>query len=325
MKHKIIPMTNDRMFKAVLTSKEARDYLVDIISGITGLPKEDLKRDMTFKNSEHPVSAISESKKISDLVVEVKEGVINLEMNETYYKKLVDRNFEYIVKLKSNLVGESYNEIKKVIQINFDNFNKYNDERIVIKFEMMDETGIKEGVSLESYHVILPNVKEKYYNEREKDELVRKLVILVEERDEELQKLIDANMELRPVGKKMVEISRDEELNGIYDREEHERRVRNSLIEDALEDGWNRGKKEGIEAGKKEGKEQGIKEGIEEGKKEGIKEGKVQGIKEGIKEGRKKANLEIAKRMLDKNIDEDTILEIACITLSELEKLKDNM
>ena len=79
----------------------------------------------------------------------------------------------------------------------------------------------------------------------------------------------------------MVEISRDEELNGIYDREEHERRVRNSLIEDALEDGWNRGKKE--------------------------------------------ANLEIAKRMLDKNIDEDTILEIACITLSELKKLKENM
>ena len=119
----------------------------------------------------------------------------------------------------------------------------------------------------------------------------------MEERDEELQKLIDANMELRPVGKKMVEISRDEELNGIYDREEHERRVRNSLIEDALEDGWNRGKKEGIEAGKIEGKAQGIKE----------------------------ANLEIAKRMLEKNIDEDTILEIACITLSELEKIKENM
>ena len=70
----------------------------------------------------------------------------------------------------------------------------------------------------------------------------------------------------------MVEISRDEELNGIYDREEHERRVRNSLIEDALEDGWNRGKKEGIEAGKKEGIEQGIKEGIKEGIKKGKKE-----------------------------------------------------
>ena len=43
--------------------------------------------------------------------------------------------------------------------------------------------------------------------------------------------------------KKLVEISREEEARGIYDLEEHERRVRNSLIEDALEDGWNRGKK----------------------------------------------------------------------------------
>lgn len=233
MDYKIIPMTNDRVFKSVLSSIEARDYLADIISGITGLPKEKLKKDMTFVDSEHRISSKNESKKISDLIVEVKENVINLEMNNTYYKKLVDRNFEYIAKLKSNLIGESYNKIRKVIQINFDNFNRYKDSRAVIKFEMMDERGIKEGVSLESYHVILPNVKEKYYNENSKDELIGKLVIFVAERDYELQKLIDEHIELRPVGKKLVEISREEEARGIYDREEHERRVRNSLIEDA--------------------------------------------------------------------------------------------
>ena len=115
--------------------------MIDIISGITGLPKANLKKAMTFVDSEHRIS----SKKISDLVVEVKDNVINLEMNNTYYKKLVDRNFEYIAKLKSNLIGESYNKIRKVIQINFDNFNRYNDDRAVIKFEMRDEKGIKEG------------------------------------------------------------------------------------------------------------------------------------------------------------------------------------
>ena len=144
MNYKIIPMTNDRVFKSVLSSIEARDYLIDIISGITGLPKANLKKDMTFVDSEHRISSKNESKKISDLVVEVKDNVINLEMNNTYYKKLVDRNFEYIAKLKSNLIGESYNKIRKVIQINFDNFNRYNDDRVVIKFEMRDEKGIKE-------------------------------------------------------------------------------------------------------------------------------------------------------------------------------------
>lgn len=265
MDYKIIPMTNDRVFKSVLSSIEARDYLIDIISGITGLPKANLKKDMTFVDSEHRISSKNESKKISDLVVEVKDNVINLEMNNTYYKKLVDRNFEYIAKLKSNLIGESYNKIRKVIQINFDNFNRYNDDRAVIKFEMRDEKGIKEGVSLDSYHVILPNVKEKYYNENNKDDLIGKLVIFVTERDEELQKLIDKHIELRPVGKKLVEISREEEARGIYDLEEHERRVRNSLIEDALEDGWNRGKKEGKEEGIKENKLSVAKKLFEEG------------------------------------------------------------
>ena len=109
--------------------------MIDIISGITGLPKANLKKDMTFADSEHRISSKNESKKISDLVVEVKDNVINF----TYYKKLVDRNFEYIAKLKSNLIGESYNKIRKVIQINFDNFNRYNSDRVVIKFEMRDE------------------------------------------------------------------------------------------------------------------------------------------------------------------------------------------
>jgi len=281
MNYKIIPMTNDRVFKSVLSSIEARDYLIDIISGITGLPKANLKKDMTFVDSEHRISSKNESKKISDLVVEVKDNVINLEMNNTYYKKLVDRNFEYIAKLKSNLIGESYNKIRKVIQINFDNFNRYNDDRAVIKFEMRDEKGIKEGVSLESYHVILPNVKEKYYNENNKDDLIGKLVIFVAERDEELQKLIDKHIELRPVGKKLVEISREEEARGIYDLEEHERRVRNSLIEDALEDGWNRGKKEGIKENK----------------------------------------LSVAKRMLEKSIDINVISECTGLSEKEIKTL----
>lgn len=293
---KIIPLTNDRMFKTVLTSNETREYLIDIISEITGLPKKALKRDMVFKSTEHKISGISESKKTSDLVVEVKNKVINLEMNNSYYKKLMDRNFEYISKLKSNIVGESYNHIKKVIQINFDNFNMYKDERVIIKFEMRDERGLKEGVSLESYHVILPNVKEKYYNEDSKDDLIVKLVIFVTERDEELQKLIDEHIELRPVGKKIVEISRDEELNGVYNREEHERRVRNSLIEDALEDGWNRGKKEGIE--------KGIEKGIE------------QGIEQGINENR----LKTAKALIDEKVSVDIITKVTGLTKDELNK-----
>ena len=295
-KVKIIPMTYDKMFKSVLTSKEARGYLASIISDITGLPKNKIEKDMIIKNSEHSINSISEKKKISDLVVEIKDSVINLEMNKYYYDGLIDRNHEYIAKIRESLVkeGETYSELKKIIQINFDNYNKYKpDDRVIIKFEMRDkEKGVEEGVGIESYHVILPNVKEKYYNEDNKDELVGKLVIMVEERYEELEKLIEKYTELRPVGKKMVEISRDEELQGIYDAEEHARKVRNSIMATEL--------------------------------KKNFFEGLNKGMKKGIKEGIKSNKEEMTKNMLSKNFDKNIISEITGLSLEEIDNISQN-
>ena len=311
-KVKIIPMTYDKMFKSVLTSKEARGYLVEIISDITGLPKNKIEKDRIIKNSEHSINSISEKKKISDLVVEIKDSVINLEMNKYYYDGLIDRNHEYIAKIRESLVkeGETYSELKKIIQINFDNYNKYKpDDRVVIKFEMRDkEKGVEEGVGIESYHVILPNVKEKYYNEDNKDELVGKLVIMVEERYEELEKLIEKYIELRPVGKKMVEISRDEELQGIYDAEEHARKVRNSIMATEL-------KKNFFE---------GLNKGMKKGIKEGIKEGRKEGREEGIKEGREEVINSTASKMLKKDMEVDLISELTGLSIDEIIKLKES-
>ena len=46
-----------------------------------------------------------------------------------------------------------------------------------------------------------------------KDDLIDKLMIFVVAKDAELQKLMDKHEELRPVGEKIREISRNEELN----------------------------------------------------------------------------------------------------------------
>ena len=290
IEEKIIPMTYDKMFKSVLKSKEAREYLIDIIGEITGLPKEKIRKDIKIKDPEYRVNSVSERKKISDMVVEIKEGVINLEMNKDYYDGLIDRNHDYMLKIREQMIkeGEDYKDIKKVIQINFDNYNNYKpDKRVLIKFEMMDkEKGIKEGVNMESYHIILPNVKEKYYNERSKDELVGKLVIMMADNCKELEELIRKNQELRPVGEKLVEISRDEELMGLYDEEEHKRKVRNTQIRTALEDGWNKG------------------------------------MKKGIKDGIKQNQMLIIKNMISKGFDDKVISEITGLDLEIIIKIK---
>lgn len=307
-KTRIIPMTYDKMFKSVLTSKEARDYLSEIISDITGLPKKNIKKDMVFKNSEHSISSINEKKKISDLVVEVKGNVINLEMNKDYYDGLVDRNHEYITKIRESMLneGKEYKELKKVIQINFDNYNIYRpDERVVIKFQMLDkEKKVEEGVGIESYHVILPNVKEKYYNEGSKDALVGKLVIMMAENSEELEKIIRECQDLRPIGEKVVEISQDKESLLWYDEEEHKRKVNNTLIRMGIEKGW--------------------KEATEKGWNKGIKEGKAEGIKEGIETGEKNKQVEIAKNLLNSGISIDIIEKSTGLSREEILNKIDN-
>lgn len=68
----------------------------------------------------------------------------------------------------------------------------------------------------------------------------------------------------------------------------------------------------------KAGLEDGTKKGIEEGIREGIREGLKQGIQEGIKE--EKVN--IAKNMLNKNMDISTIIEITGLSKEYILKLK---
>ena len=76
-----------------------------------------------------------------------------------------------------------------------------------------------------------------------------------------------------------------------------------------------------IEYARETGREEGRKEGKEEGLKEGRKEGKEEGIKEGRAEGVKQNSFDIAKRMLEKGIDIETISELTGLTEKEISEL----
>ena len=68
-------------------------------------------------------------------------------------------------------------------------------------------------------------------------------------------------------------------------------------------------------------RETGREEGHKEGKEEGLKEGKEEGIKEGREEGAKQKSFDIAKRMLEKGIETETISELTGLTEKEISEL----
>ena len=65
--------------------------------------------------------------------------------------------------------------------------------------------------------------------------------------------------------------------------------------------------------------------GREEGLKEGHKEGKEEGLKEGREKGAKQNSCDIAKRMLEKGIDIETISELTGLTAEEVFRLKEEL
>ena len=77
-----------------------------------------------------------------------------------------------------------------------------------------------------------------------------------------------------------------------------------------------------IEYARETGREEGREEGLEEGHKKGHEEGKEKGLKEGRAEGVKQNSFDIAKRMLEKGIDIETISELTGLTAEEVSSLR---
>ena len=249
-KDKVIPATFDPVFKALLTSEECREYLADLIHIVTKIPKKDIINNIVIKNSEHMNNNANEKRKISDLIVDVLNNRINLEMNKEYCKGLFSKNNAYQHKIASEqfLSGESYLEEKKIIQINFDMFTKF-DERKIIKFMIMDtERHIIEDPNYEKYHVNLDLINKLYYNKNELSKEDRELLLLTMEDVRDIEKIVEDDDTMKKAKEKLVDLSEDTELVGMYDKEIVDRKVNNTKLISAK----NEGIKEGIDKTKKE-------------------------------------------------------------------------
>ena len=76
-----------------------------------------------------------------------------------------------------------------------------------------------------------------------------------------------------------------------------------------------------IEYARETGREEGREEGHKVGKEEGLKVGREEGRAEGVKQN----SFDIAKRMLQKGIDIETISELTGLTAEEVSRLKKEM
>ena len=228
----------DLVFKSLFMDPKCRDYLIDIISGVTRIKRENLQQ-LYFENTEHPITHMKEKSKRSDLIVSIKNNVINIEMNQSYYKRLFEKNTEYTNTIQNRLfyAGEDYRNLKKVILISFDNFSKFGKE-IITKFQIRDESGkYIESEKYESYHINLEKINKMYYNNNKLTRLEKELALLTMEKIEDMEKLSRGDKVMEKAKEKLIELTENTIFIGHYEDEKTREWEKNSQLAYAKEQG----------------------------------------------------------------------------------------
>ena len=292
----LLPLTNDYVFKRVFTKDGQEDMLKDFLTGILNIKIDKIE----IKNAELTKEHKDAKREVLDIRATInKDSLIDIEMQVKDYHNIDKRSMAYVTKMYSDQleVGDKYEKPLKTISINILNFNyfKRNTYHSIgrMKFEKIEkEKYVDMGYEkedeyvnedIEVHYIELPKFKEK--NPGVNSKLEQWLWLICGE-GEKAEMAKNENKEVKKASEVLHKMSLSEQERWLYDsrkfREWDERSLREYEANEARQDG----------------------------------------IKIGKDEGKKEAKLEDAKKMLDKKIEIETIMEITGLAREEIIKLK---
>ena len=287
--NKLVPAISDVIFKKVFAISENKRLISYLISYITKIDYLYIYENFKYGNTELLKKRCDEKGLVTDLIIYLKEEIINIEMNKYVSKGILIKNNIYHHNIASSSIkkGENYNKIKKSIQINL-NYKKSKINKLIHKSKMQDAEGlIITDDNYVTYHVNMELALKKWYS---KDKLTRfeKILVMMQLRTkEDIMQIAKGDEMLMIFGKSIV--GANEEL-GVYDKEAADELVRQIDMEDA--------------------KEKGIKLGVRRGKKQGITQGLTQKARE-IALNMLKANMNIADVSKLTGLKQKEIIELS--------------
>ena len=280
--------TNDNMFKAIFTSKKNRELLKEFI-------KRSLKEGSTINldgliilSSEIAKTNINVKGKTLDILAETKDNILNIELNNSYYPSLHNRNAAYIFSKYSKevKVSKSYRKMKTFIQINFTKGLSNNLPSLEIYTLKGEKTNKKYIDNLIILEFNIDKIKDECYNGDREFNFVAALDL----EGKELDKICKGDEYMELFEKEVKRLNKDQKFTEFMSAEEEAKKLTNTLIEEAKD------------------------LGVEEGKTLGIEEGKTLGTEE--------TTLKIAKNLLNQNVPLDDISKATGLSIAEIKALK---
>ncbi len=238
---KFYKLKNNAVFKAVFCKEKNKDLFELLL-------QEALNKKINIISINTPEiykNNVYEKGRTLDVLIRSNNLLINVEINTFVSNSLKRRNAGYIFRKYSELthMGESYNSMPLVIQINLSSLNS---NKLVYKYNLYDKINNKTYIdNLEIYEFNITKIKETCYNKSSKYRLLSLLDCNKEELD-----LIKGDDIVERIKNEVNYLNDDPDFIKYMSEEDEARLLKNTLKEDAYQTGI----EEGIEKGSKQQK-----------------------------------------------------------------------
>ena len=275
----------DKAFKEIMMKEENFEILKKVLESILEVTIEKIE----LQPLHIPTGNIHLKGKEVDLLVVTNQGKIEVEVN-TYYNDYVRvRNFSYITNIYNNqvTVGDKYSEDTNVIQINL-NYG-IPDTKYKRIYKVRDEEGKEYIKNFYIYEINMEKLKKIWYDKNELEIEKNKYLLMLDMEIKDIKKLPKDKV-VKEYMEKIEKLNNDPMFINWITKEKDEQMIKNTQLYNATQ--------------------------------EGINIGISQGMKQGINQGMKQEKIEIAKNLLEQNVDISIIMSATGLTKEEIEKLQ---
>ena len=225
----ILPPSDDRVFKLLLVSPEAKPALIDLVSALINRPVT----DVIIRNNELPLGDTQEKAERLDLNCMTDDKTqIDVEMQASYIKELLGghenlfgKSIYYLCDLHSSQssVGKPYNELARTYQVTFCMYSLFPERKgFVNSFSMRHD--IDNGLLHDAIHVVfveLSKLEDLLKKPVDKMTDLEKWAIFfrysnIPECREIANKVIESKEVLKLAGTLLTGISKDERERAIF-------------------------------------------------------------------------------------------------------------
>ena len=268
----------DRTFKEIFLKEENEELLLLILEETLNTKVAKIKQ----RNIELNNGNIFVRRKHLDILLETDQGLIGIEINSSVEDYLHPRNLAFQCDNYAHytLVGQDYTEEVQIIQINLT--YKMQDEELVRRYFIQDRTGKKYAQNFQIIEWNMDKIMKFWYDKNEEKIEEYKHLIMLDLSKEDLKKLAKKDREVEKYMKEVERVNEDPRFREYMTKEEDQKKIYNTQMSKAYNEG----------------------------------------ISEGILEGGKEEKKKIAKKMLQKNENILEISEYTGLTIEEIESLK---